>query len=272
MKISTQNLTDNYLDRKARSMFWAGRGWLREDKGYNTVAHWEWAFGKYASTFALSVSLGYGESNRGICLHACLPWVFSIFLVWERGPRVKFESETGIAIHSGSIWFHPFADRNEWNREFPWWKKTYSWSFPWTLDWWKTEMLSLDMKEVLWSEQKGDRKKGSRADPFVGMKARDEAKLRSSESHPYVYRLQSGEEQCVTATIGVDRMEWRARWWPLIWRKRVVTSIWVEFSSEVGEGSGSWKGGCTGCGYELKPGETALECLRRMERERKFKR
>jgi hypothetical protein len=27
-----------------------------------------------------------------------------------------------------------------------------------------------------------------------------------------------------------------------------------------------------GCGYELRPNETALECLRRMERERKFDR
>lgn len=30
------------------------------------------------------------------------------------------------------------------------------------------------------------------------------------------------------------------------------------------------KGGCTGCGYDIKPGETPLECLQRMERERKF--
>jgi hypothetical protein len=44
----------------------------------------------------------------------------------------------------------------------------------------------------------------------------------------------------------------------------------VVFSAEVGERSGSWKGGCIGCGYDLLPDELPEECLRRMERDRKF--
>jgi hypothetical protein len=39
---------------------------------------------------------------------------------------------------------------------------------------------------------------------------------------------------------------------------------------EVGEEAGSWKGGVLGCGYTLLPNETPLQCLRRMEKERKF--
>ena len=35
-------------------------------------------------------------------------------------------------------------------------------------------------------------------------------------------------------------------------------------SDEVGEETGSWKGGTIGCGYNLKPGETAEECFDRM--------
>ena len=39
---------------------------------------------------------------------------------------------------------------------------------------------------------------------------------------------------------------------------------------EVGKKKGSWKGGCIGCSYDSKPGETPEECLKRMEKERKF--
>ena len=47
-------------------------------------------------------------------------------------------------------------------------------------------------------------------------------------------------------------------------------SIGVSFDGEVGEETGSWKGGCVGCGYEMLPGEVPLDTLRRMERDRKF--
>jgi len=44
----------------------------------------------------------------------------------------------------------------------------------------------------------------------------------------------------------------------------------VKFSDEVGERTGSWKGGVIGTGSEMRPGESPEQCLRRMERERKF--
>jgi len=44
----------------------------------------------------------------------------------------------------------------------------------------------------------------------------------------------------------------------------------IEFSDEVGERTGSWKGGCTACGYDWLPGEEQETALRRMERECKF--
>lgn len=91
--------------------------------------------------------------------------------------------------------------------------------------------------------------------------------------HDYTYKLRSGEIQHRKATIYVDRMEWRWRWLKLLpWPRLVRTSINVSFDGEVGEGTGSYKGGTIGCGYDMKPGETPLETLRRMEREREFKR
>lgn len=91
------------------------------------------------------------------------------------------------------------------------------------------------------------------------------------EDYPYRYVLRSGEVQERTATVKVEEREWRQHW--LKWTKAfalVQRTISIDFSDEVGERSGSWKGGCTGCNYELKPNETPEQCLRRMESERKF--
>ena len=93
-----------------------------------------------------------------------------------------------------------------------------------------------------------------------------------SEAHPYHYLLlPEGKVQSRTATIYGMEMEWRwigLKWLP--WPSKISRTIAVEFSDEVGERSGSWKGGCTGCGYEWKHGETMHQSLRRMERERRF--
>jgi hypothetical protein len=92
-----------------------------------------------------------------------------------------------------------------------------------------------------------------------------------SAGYPYRYVLKSGEVQDRIATVTVDEMEWRQHWlqWTRLFAK-VRRCIGVDFNGEVGERSGSWKGGCTGCSYELRPGETPEQCLRRMEAERKF--
>lgn len=89
------------------------------------------------------------------------------------------------------------------------------------------------------------------------------------EQHSYIYTLKSGERQERTATIQVEEREWRWLWQSSPVR-RIRRGIDIKFSDEVGERTGSWKGGCVGCGYTMKKGETALECLRRMERERIF--
>lgn len=87
----------------------------------------------------------------------------------------------------------------------------------------------------------------------------------------YSYTLRSGEVQHRNATVYIERREWRQKWlmWcPLFAKKQ--QSIDVSFDGEVGERTGSWKGGCIGCGYTMLPGETAETTLRRMERERVF--
>lgn len=88
---------------------------------------------------------------------------------------------------------------------------------------------------------------------------------------PYTYKLRRGEVQERIAKVHVDRRAWRRKGFQ--WTRAfemVRQSIEVEFDDEVGERSGSWKGGCVGCGYEMKQGETPEQTLRRMENERKF--
>lgn len=133
-------------------------------------------------------------------------------------------------------------------------------NLPWALDWVRTSNLRRDGN---WEhETKGNRK------DFYKDEWND---VIWSETHPYKYVLRSGKEQHVQATIKVSEREWRPLWFK--WTKlfaHVKRDIEIEFDNEVGERTGSWKGGVLGCSYKMLPNETPLECLRRMEGERKF--
>ena len=99
-----------------------------------------------------------------------------------------------------------------------------------------------------------------------------ESKLKEiSETHDYHYLiLPKGEVQNRKATIYGEEMEWRRiKWLPLF--RKIRRTIEISFDDEVGERSGSWKGGTIGCSWEWLKGETMLQSLRRMERERRFR-
>lgn len=137
---------------------------------------------------------------------------------------------------------------------------------PWNLEWYRTSYLEswgVNQPMIWLTEKKGDRK-----DYWDSEKWKDKF---WNETHPYTYVLESGEVQNRLANIKVKEMEWRRRW--LMWTtlfNRVIRSIDVEFNGEVGERTGSWKGGTIGCGYEIRPNESPYQCLKRMEQERKF--
>ena len=126
-------------------------------------------------------------------------------------------------------------------------------------------------EDLLWIRYGKD--EGKRTDPRITLhmpwswKHREHKVLSELEQHPYIYTLRSGEVQHRIATIKAEQRTW-TRWW--IPFRRVSRSIDVEFNAEVGERTGSWKGGCIGCGYEMKRGEPPLQALRRMEKERAF--
>ena len=107
--------------------------------------------------------------------------------------------------------------------------------------------------------------------PAVGCWEDKEPDGRWTETYPYRYVLRSGEIQERNATISVERREWRQRWlqWLPLFSKK-SKSIDIHFDNEIGERTGSWKGGVVGTGYNMLHGESPLECLRRMESEHRF--
>ncbi|GGY87721.1 hypothetical protein [Shewanella fodinae] len=84
----------------------------------------------------------------------------------------------------------------------------------------------------------------------------------------YTYQLNSGDIQNRKATCFIEKRQWHRKWLPFI--KMTCTQLSVEFDGEVGEKTGTWKGGCIGCNYDMLPKESVEQCLRRMEKEREF--
>lgn len=137
-------------------------------------------------------------------------------------------------------------------------RKSKIFNMPWNTHWVRTSYLQKDGSWIHFDKNTPDRYNKNESNSWT-------------KTYPYTYVLKNGTVQNREAKVTVEEREWRMnwlRWIPFI--KIVHKSIDVEFNDEVGEGSGSWKGGTIGCGWTMKKGETPLECLRRMEKERKF--
>ncbi len=147
---------------------------------------------------------------------------------------------------------------------FCWGMKIKSIRMPWTWDWVRTSYLK---KDGSWAHRTNENRK-----EFDLYEA--ESKLRDelfTESYSYTYVLKDGTVQNRTATVKVEEREWRWKWFKWLgFPKKVHRDIDVRFDAEVGEKTGSWKGGCMGWNWRIKNNETPLECLRRAEKEREF--
>jgi hypothetical protein len=266
----TQNLNEDRSGNVAGSMLWNGRSWHR---ALTKELKLEWHFFRHANSCRATISFGADENNDGVQLSLCFPWLFSIYVTLCGVRNVKREYEFGVAIHNTAVWLYTGYDpMGGWSRDMPWWDKCHSWYFPWDLEHHKTDVLTHaanipGLAIPVFTQRRGEGKLGD------GSFERTQAAQRTvSDTYDYAYTLKSGEVQHRKATVYVYRRFWRARWWPLIPRTKVRTCINVNFDAEVGEGTGSWKGGCTGCGWELMQGETPRMALKRMEMTRKFDR
>ena len=222
----------------------------------------------------LELSFFGGDSDADIRFtFACGLFYFTIALedVLPHSWRPKYDWETsfghervvGLAYHDAAFWISLWHDDNGWSRKQPWYMRQIVLWMPWDLTWVRTSTL---LQDNTWLDSSiTDRL------PFMSKKERAAKYNTFRETHPYEYVRKSGVVQKVNATISVEEREWRPRWskWTSLFAK-VRRTIDVEFSDEVGEQAGSWKGGVLGCGYVMKPGETPYACLLRMQSERRF--
>lgn len=191
---------------------------------------------------------GWGDDHNTLVVGLV---AFTLYVHVPRWPNRDYDVDRGYGFSFADTGLHLY-----------WGKRTKVLWYPWSWDFYKRWEL------VAGESYAKDRQIWVEVPPRM-----PHGQLATKSTAPYTYKLRSGEQQNVTATYYVSHAEWRWRWlkW-LPWPRRTESSIWVDFSEEVGEGRGSWKGGTLGCGYRLKPGESPLECLRRMEAERRFPR
>lgn len=217
-----------------------------------------------------------GWTNTGRCLEVV--WWRPFSGRFKLGANVSSFSESGRHLQVALGWLQAFIPLGE-SPEYEWNEETPSWGamihsdpdgFNVILHWGRRCKVidnPFRIQRLSWDYLASDGQWRSLMGPYVSREDRKALKLR----FPYRYVLQSREEQEVIATITQERtMLGRRFLHRLGWPKQKQTSIDIEFSAEVGERAGSWKGGCIGCSYTALPHETPEQTLRRMERERKF--
>lgn len=159
----------------------------------------------------------------------------------------------GISIHNRTIWIYRGGKGNM-NGGNKWW----TWEIPFITYVWIRSSILLDNGS--WEhESKGNHKS------FY-----EDSWKKQQKSWDYDY-TDSYDGEVIPTTIYVEEREWRPKW--LTWTKlfnSVTRTIDIHFSKECGKGKGSWKGGTVGCSYQLLPNEDPLDCLKRMEKERKL--
>lgn len=143
---------------------------------------------------------------------------------------------------------------------------------------WGTPCVNFDFPFINWMHQKTEMMNRTREDVICDTHFKlgdgsyekiEETRKRHSVTLPYRYECLDGNIQDISATVSIERSTRRAKWTPF---QKIEDHIAVTFSEEVGPARGSWKGGCTGCWFKMKPKENIVQCLRRMERDRRFER
>ena len=234
--------------------------WIFDSK--YLVFYWGWRFD-------ISYEIcGYFDNRPRINLDLIF---FTLTLIFPFRNKWTDECDApkwGIAYHNQTFWIYRGGKGNE-NGGNKWWTVRV----PWSLEWYRTSALK---KDGTWEHELYNDCIPNPKQPNTLMRNSKnfyEDKWKGilwSESYPYTYRLQKGEIQNRIATVTVQEMEWRLLGFMWIPFGKIRKSIYINFNDEVGERSGSWKGGCTGGSYEMKHGELPEQTLRRMEKERKF--
>ena len=165
-----------------------------------------------------------------------------------------FPREYGFSLHEGFLQL--FLGRQTHSSE-----STQSWAthLPWTQ--WRHVRFSL-------YDEKGDHFWTQRDKRRDGLK-RFEARREAEERCPSVsFELEDFDGERIEVKTQIHEREWRFgegwfKWLSLFRRPKVVRSLDLAFSAEVGPEKGSWKGGLIGTSINMLPGELHEAAFRR---------
>lgn len=128
-----QNLNERE-GRPLGNMLWHGRAWLSlwdawADRRAWPVLGWSWAFGRWSSFLAATIA--FNDSDRDICVHVGVPWLFSFWVHVERLPgwswplhaqsRIPESREIGFSFFDGCLCILLWSNPWERNHDDPWW-------------------------------------------------------------------------------------------------------------------------------------------------------
>jgi hypothetical protein len=275
----SQNLTSDRESDIARRkpIYRAGRCWINlffneyeNDRRKNAPLRAEWyVFYNKFQSLAFEVIVNEDDDDvprNNIRLNIAVPWLFKLYLTIPTFFRIPLKPrEFGVSYNFDMesvrvCFFRPIGENSSESasRTEKCCNRAVYIDMPWRLEHEKTEFLSHDLSEVVFTETKFD------------WETRTDLINRISRMYKYKYVLKNGTVQNRIATVYASKSTKKAKWYPFIPRKRVDAYIDVRFDDEVGERTGSWKGGAIGCEYSILKNETIEQCLRRMERERIF--
>lgn len=105
---------------------------------------------------------------------------------------------------------------------------------------------------------------------FATMKPRgwEEFYQKKQECPASYFSFQDYDGEMIEATCVVEEREWRKgegwfKWLKWFYPKKVIRSLDLKFSSEVGKEKGSWKGGTIGHGIDMLKDETPQQAFER---------
>ncbi len=186
-------------------------------------------------------------------------WVDTSHYKWSDGPGSGYwdvhAKDYGFSLSDGflQIFLGPQTNDSD---------TTKSWSrhLPWTQ--WRFVRKSLyDLNgQHFWTEPTGRQ--------VPGGPAWDEQERMREAVPKAVFEFIDYDGEHIKATTHIEEREWRFgegwfKWLSLFRRQKVRRSLDIKFSSEVGPEKGSWKGGTTGHGIDMLPGETPEQVFRR---------
>ena len=247
------------------------RGWLYLDLEDSLKGLFNWEYCVELSGPKLEVELHGGESNQDLLFSFGL-----VFLkIYINFCGVFKSDKEGISRRYG---FNFFMDQFQilWGSAEPMGyvkKQGFSKMWPIPFKTWNFKGHWILRKDGLWVKGEHIPKLGDRS-WYPGWDEKNQSFLippddRWYEIYEYTYKLKSGVVQERKAFCHVEKRLWTRKWLPF--QKMVKKSLNFYFNGEVGERTGSWKGGAISSSIKMFNNETEEQAFRRMERERKFK-